>query len=50
MKILIGIDPGVNTGVAVTQNGKLMHCASMKLHNAFTFVKNTCLMFGAENC
>ena len=39
MKILIGIDPGVNTGFAVSQNGVLTDVFSCKIHQALTLVE-----------
>lgn len=35
----IGIDPGVNTGVAVVRDGKLVECHTMPIHKALDFVK-----------
>lgn len=33
-KILIGIDPGKNTGLAVIKDGKLVRCETMLIHEA----------------
>lgn len=33
-KILIGIDPGRHTGLAVIKDGKLVRCETMKIHQA----------------
>ena len=38
MKILIGIDPGVNTGFAVSKNGVLIDVFSCKIHGALKLV------------
>lgn len=35
---LIGIDPGINCGVAVSENGKLTHVTSMRLYELFEFM------------
>lgn len=37
--VYIGIDPGVNTGVAVVRNGHLTECYTMPIHRAMDFVK-----------
>ena len=34
MKTVVGIDPGVNTGFAVLQNGALVKVSTMKIHEA----------------
>lgn len=39
MKIRIGIDPGVNTGIAVTVNGRLTVVKSVPIHQALDMVK-----------
>lgn len=33
-KILIGIDPGTHTGIAVIKDGKLVRCETMMIHQA----------------
>ena len=38
MKILIGIDPGVNTGFSVSENGKLTRVESMRIDQALNEV------------
>lgn len=40
-KLLIGIDPGVNTGVAVTENGRLRLITSMQAVAAEDYVLGT---------
>lgn len=37
-KILIGIDPGVNTGIAVSKDGKLEEVVTEQLHEAFKMI------------
>ena len=39
MKILIGIDPGVNTGLAVSKDGKLTRVDSVKIHEAMEYLR-----------
>jgi hypothetical protein len=38
--IIIGIDPGKNTGVAMARNGRLEECTSMAIHDAMEYVIN----------
>ncbi len=47
MKILIGIDPGVNTGFAVSKNGNLVKVASMTITQAMKEI-NHILMYKPE--
>lgn len=42
-KILVGIDPGVNTGVAVMSDGKLSTVMTCGIIEAMAYIKNiTC--------
>ena len=47
MKILIGIDPGVNTGFAVSKNGNLIKVASMTINKAMKEITHI-LMYNPE--
>ena len=47
MKILIGIDPGVNTGFAVSKNGNLVKVASMTITQAMKEISHI-LMYKPE--
>lgn len=38
-KILIGIDPGVNTGMAIVKDGKLCFCGTGYIHDVMDFIK-----------
>lgn len=38
-KILIGIDPGRHTGLAVIKDGKLVRCETMMIHHALTEIE-----------
>lgn len=38
--IHIGIDPGTVTGLAISENGKLTHVTSMKIHEAMQIVSD----------
>lgn len=39
--ILIGVDPGRRTGLAVIKDGKLVRCETMKIHEAMWFVRDS---------
>ena len=47
MKILIGIDPGVNTGFAVSKNGNLVKVSSMTITQAMKEISHI-LMYKPE--
>jgi hypothetical protein len=44
--VIVGIDPGVNTGYAELRDGKLLACESLKLHEAWKAVRG--LWLGGE--
>ena len=39
MAVVIGIDPGTHTGVAVYRDGQLIRCEAMGAHDAFDLVR-----------
>lgn len=49
MKVVIGIDPGVNTGVAVADGGKLVSVESMSAVEAEGCVMQCLEMYGLPN-
>ena len=49
MKVVIGIDPGVNTGVAVADGGKLIRVESMNAVEAEGCVMQCIEMYGLPN-
>lgn len=42
--IKIGIDPGHKTGIAITSKGKLIHCKTMKIHEAIKWMEQLALL------
>lgn len=49
MKVVIGIDPGVNTGFAISEGGKLLRVECMSAVEAEQCVMQCVIVYGAAN-